>query len=84
MSVHLVLHPRGIASTFLKLDLWWPGAGFIPIISTEGINQIKKGYCKKKKKFYAHKNIYYIFKIMGEIPCGCNSPSTIMSPFNMV
>ena len=28
--------------TFLKLDSWSPGAGFIPIISTKGINQIKK------------------------------------------
>ena len=41
--VHLVLHPHGIAPTFLKLDWWSPGAGFIPIISTKGINQIKKG-----------------------------------------
>ena len=32
--VHLVLHPDGIAPTFLKLDSWSPGAGFIPIIST--------------------------------------------------
>ena len=37
------LHPHGIAPTFLKLDSWSPGAGFIPIISTKGINQIKKG-----------------------------------------
>ena len=40
-------HPRqnnvGIAPTFINLDLWSPGAGFIPIISTKGINQIKKG-----------------------------------------
>ena len=34
--VHVVLHPRGIAPTLL-------GADFIPIISTKGINQIKKG-----------------------------------------
>ena len=33
--VHLVLHPHGIAPTFLKLDSWSPGAGFIPIISTK-------------------------------------------------
>ena len=37
--VQLGLHPHGIALTFLKL----PGAGFIPIILTKGINQIKKG-----------------------------------------
>ena len=47
-----MLHPQtetgviqgspGIAPTFLKLDSWSPEAGFIPIISTKGINQIKK------------------------------------------
>ena len=36
--VHLVLQPHGIKSNFLKLDLCLPGAGFIPIISTKGIN----------------------------------------------
>jgi hypothetical protein len=48
--VHLVLHPHGIAPTFLKLDSWSPGAGFIPIIST-------KENCKKEVKFYAYKKI---------------------------
>ena len=47
--VNLVLHPHGIAPTFLKFDLWPPRAGFIPIIRTEN--------CKKKNKFYAYKNI---------------------------
>ena len=75
-SVHLVLHPHGIAPTVLKLDSWSPGLGFIPILSTKGINQIKKGNCKKKNEFYAFKKIYYIFKTMGAIPCGCNSTST--------
>ena len=42
-KVHVVLNQRGIAPTFLELDLWSPGAGFIPIISTKVINQIKKG-----------------------------------------
>ena len=32
----------GTAPTFLKLDSWSPGSGFIPIISSKGINQIKK------------------------------------------
>ena len=41
--VHLVMHPHGIAPTFLKFDSWLPRAGFIPIISTKRINQIKKG-----------------------------------------
>ena len=34
VSVHLVLHPHGIAPTFLRLDSWSPGARFIPIICT--------------------------------------------------
>ena len=54
-NVHLVLHPRGIAPNFSKLDSWSQGAGFIPIISTKGINQIKK-------------KIYYILKNMDAIP----------------
>ena len=41
--VHVVLHPHGIAPTFLKLDSWSPGAGFIPIITTNVLNKIKKG-----------------------------------------
>ena len=41
-KVHLVLHPHGIAPTFLKLDSLSLGAGFISIISTKGINLIKK------------------------------------------
>ena len=46
--VLLVLHPHGIARTFLKLDSWSPGAGFIPIISTKGIDQIKKEKLQEK------------------------------------
>ena len=40
----------GIAPFFLKFNFWSPGAGFIPIISTKKINQIKKGNGKKKNK----------------------------------
>ena len=39
----LGIAPTGISPTFLRLDSWSPGAGFIPIISNKGINQIKKG-----------------------------------------
>ena len=46
-SVNLVLHPHGIAPTFLKLDSWSPGASFISVISTKGINQIKAIVRKK-------------------------------------
>ena len=56
LQVHLVLHPHGIVPTFLKSDSWSPVAGLTPIISTKGINQIKKN-CKKKGKFYAYKMI---------------------------
>ena len=45
--VDVELHPHRIASTFLKLDLWSAGAGFIPIISTKGIN---KGKLEEKNK----------------------------------
>ena len=46
--VHLVLHPHEIAPTFVKFDLWSPGAGFVHIKSTKGINQIKKKIVRKK------------------------------------
>ena len=45
-SIHIFISStgsRGIAPTFLKLDSWSLGAGFIPIISTKGINQMKRG-----------------------------------------
>ena len=51
ITVHLVLHPHGIAPTFLKLDSWSPMAGYIHIISTKGINQIKKEKFLEKMKF---------------------------------
>ena len=39
------------------------GGFFIPIVSTEGINQIKKGKLKEKVKFYAHaKRLNTFFK----------------------
>ena len=57
---------------FLKIGF----VGFILIISTKGINQIKKANCKKEKKFYAYKKIYDIFKNMDAILFGCNSTST--------
>ena len=48
----MVLHPHGIAPAFLKLNLWSPGVVFIPIISTKGTNQIKKGKLKKNSKVF--------------------------------
>ena len=50
-----------------------PGVGFIPIISTKGINQIRKGNCKKKEYVLYIQKVYYIFKNMGAILCGCNT-----------
>ena len=74
--VHLVLHPHGIAPTFLKLDLWSPGVGFIPIIiiSTKGINQIKKKNYKKKVLCILKDLIHFLIY-------GCNSTSTITYDF---
>ena len=60
----------GIAPTLSKFDSWSPGAGFIPIISINGINQIKKGNCKKKKNFI-HTKRFIIF-----LRYGCNLTST--------
>ena len=60
----------GIGPTFLKLDSRSPEVGFVPIISTKGINEIKKGNCKKKTKFHEYKKIYYIFRNMGAIRVG--------------
>ena len=40
----------GIAPTFLKLDSWSLGAGFIPIISTKE----RKENCKKKVYFCSY------------------------------
>ena len=47
--VPMVLNPNGIEFTFLKLDLWSPGAGFIPIIISNILNYIKKKEFKKEK-----------------------------------
>ena len=48
----MVLNPHGIKPTFLKLNSWSPGAGFI-----SSKNVLKK--CEGKKKFYAYKNIFF-------------------------
>ena len=40
---------HGIAPTVLRLDHGRQGRVFITIISTKGINEIKKENCKKKK-----------------------------------
>ena len=52
----MVLNPNGIESTFLNLDSWSPGAGFIPIITSQCI-KLDKGTknSRRKKQFYAYK-----------------------------
>ena len=70
--VHLVLHPHGIAPTFLELDSLSPGAGFIPIISDKGINHRKENF-KKKLSFIHTKRFHTFSKIwvqshVGAIP----------------
>ena len=70
----MVLHPHGIALTFLKLHVRLPGAGFIPIITTKGINQIKEGKIARRKLSFIHTKRFNIcFKIclqsrVGAIP----------------
>ena len=44
--VTMVLNPNRIEPTFFKLDSWTPGAGFIPISTSNILN-----YVKKKKEF---------------------------------
>ena len=58
---HTGLHPHGIAPTFLKLDSWSPGAGFIPNISSKGINWIKKRKIMRKKLIFMHTKRFNIF-----------------------
>ena len=60
--VPMVLNPNGIEPTFLKLDSWAPGAGFIPIIKKE-----------KKTVLCIQKTINAVFKngfnlVLGSIP----------------
>ena len=76
LSVHLVLHPHGIAPTSLKLDSWSSGAGFIPFISTKGIHQIKKGNCTKKKKIMHTKRFITFLIIWVQFHVGAYSTST--------
>ena len=58
----MVLNPHGIEPSFLRLDSWLPGEGFIPIISSNVLN-----YTYKEKRMLK-KVLKYILK-MGSIPC---------------
>ena len=54
--------PHRITTTFLKLDLWSPGAGFIAFISTKGIKQIKKRKLKENSFIsFIHTKIFNSF-----------------------
>ena len=72
----MVLNPNGIEPTFLKLDSWSPGAGFIPIITSNILDYIKekKNSRKKKKQFYAYKKTFNAVSkngfnlVLGSIP----------------
>ena len=65
----MVLNPNGIEPTFLKLDSWSPGAGFIPIITSNVLNKIpkEKKIQEKKSVLCIQKNIMQFLK-MGSIP----------------
>ena len=60
---HAELHPREIVTTFLKLNSWSPGLGFIPIISTKRINQIDQKHWKiaRKKLSFMHTKRFNTF-----------------------
>ena len=54
----MVLNPNGIEPTFLNLDSWSPGAGFIPIITSNVLNWMKEIRIQEKKISFMHtKNI---------------------------
>ena len=45
----MVSNPNGIEPTFLKLNSLLPGAGFIPIRTSNMLNYIKKKRIQEKK-----------------------------------
>ena len=61
------MDPLGIAPTFLKLDLWLPGPGFIPILSTK---DRERKIVRKKLSFMKTKRFNTFLEY------GCNSMST--------
>ena len=56
-TVPMVLNQNGIEHTFLKLDLLSPRVGFIPFITSNILNYIKKKRIKKENSFMHTKNI---------------------------
>ena len=57
----MVLNPNGIEPTFLKLDSWSPGAGFIPIITSNALNKIKEKRIQEKKSVLCIPNTFNSF-----------------------
>ena len=53
----MVLNPHGIEPTFLRLNWWSPGAGFIPIITYNVLNCIQKKNVKEIS--FMHKKYIY-------------------------
>ena len=51
----MVLNPHGIEPSFLRLDSWLPGTGFIPIKTSNVLNYIKKKECIKKSFIHTKK-----------------------------
>ena len=70
----MVLNPNRIEPTFLKLDSWLPGAGFVPIITSNVLNQIKEKRIQEKKSVLCiQKTFNAVFKswfnpVWGSIP----------------
>ena len=75
--IHLVLHPHGIAPTFLKLDSWLPGAGFYSYYIHQGNKSDKERKIVRKNRVLCILKDKCIFLKMGAIPCRCNSTSTV-------
>ena len=61
IRVHLVLHPHGIISTFLKLDSWSSGAGFYSYYIHQGNKSNKEMETVRKKLYYMHTKRFNTF-----------------------
>ena len=73
--VNLVLHPHGIAPTFLKFYSWSPGAGFYSYYIRQGNKSDKEREVVRKKLSFMHTKRFNTFSKkwvqfhVGAIPC---------------
>ena len=69
LLVHVVLHRRGIAPTFLKFDSWSRGAGFYSYYIQQGNKSDKeRKIVKIKLSFMLKKRFNTFLKRLGQFP----------------